>query len=139
MKDAIIVVIFAAVIGVAIWKFKEIKGWFSPKMDANTEGGKDAVDCMTAPAFRYVFDVATVQKQRKKGEPERSIASAVDSIKNIYDYSVSKKGTNNDNGKWEGLKGDKISFVAKRNVSTIIDGGFNAVGLKFEKICLKTF
>ena len=102
-------------------------------------GGKDQVDCLTAPAFRYVFDVATVQKQRKKGEPERSIPSAVDAIKNIYDYSVSKKGTNNDNGKWEGLKGDKISFVAKRNVSTIIDGGFNAVGLKFEKICLKTF
>jgi hypothetical protein len=139
MKDAILVVIVAAVIGVAIWKWKDIKGWFEPKKDANTEGGKSAVDCTAATAYRYVFDLATVQKQRKMGEPERSTASAVDVIKNIFDYSVTKKGAATDNGKWEGLKGNIISFVAKRNVSTILDGGFNAVGLKYEKICLTTF
>lgn len=139
MKDTLIVLLFIAIVGVAVWKWKEIKVWFTPKKDANTEGGKNSVDCTNAPAFRYVFDLATVQKQRKVGDPERSIASAVDSIKNIFDYSVTKKGTNSDNGKWEGLKGDKISFVAKRNVASILDGGFNAVGLKHEKICLKEF
>lgn len=136
MKDTILVILLVAVVGIAVWKWKDIKGWFVKSPDSQNQGTKD-VDCSIAPAYRYVFDLDTLKKQRKVGEPERSTASAVDAIKNIFDYSVAKKDANN--GKWEGLKGDKISFVAKRNVATILDGGFNAVGLKYEKICLSVF
>lgn len=136
MKDGIIVLLVVAIVGVGVWKWKDIKGWFTSPKKTEDEKPKE-VDCATSPAFRYIFDLTTVKKQRKIGEPERSTASAVDAIKNIFDYSIAKKDAAN--GKWEGLKGDKISFVAKKNVAVILDGGFNAVGLKYEKICLLEF
>ena len=146
MKNIVIVVLFAAIVGVTVWKWDIIKGWFKPKSTVNTDTNQVktpapdiSTECIDSVAYRYIFDVAVVQKQHKKGEPDRSIPSAVDVIKNIFDYSVAKKGTATDNGKWEGLKNGKISFVAKRNVSAILEGGFNAVGVKYEKVCLKIF
>ena len=69
MKDAIIVVLFAAVIGVAIWKWKEIKTWFAPKNSADTEGG---VKRLIAQLPRH-FDMFLTLKRFKNSENKESL------------------------------------------------------------------